>query len=123
MTGHAEDRSIVIAPPDKGSCVIIWNRKDYLDEMENDLKDTFTYKEVKFSDECLVKLVDESYRMYKRFLNNKTVSTEEFKYFCYNFKKATNLGKMYLRLKGCIIYQIVLLFLTVVYQRKKHKSF
>ena len=100
MTGHAEDRSIVIAPPDNGSCVIIWNRKDYLDEMENDLKDTFTYKEVKFSDECLVKLVDESYRMYKRFLNNKTVSTEEFKYFCYNFKKLLILAKCTCGLKA-----------------------
>ena len=65
MIGFAEDRSIVIKPPDNSSCVIVWDRKDYLDEAGNHLKDTFTYKKVKFSDEGLVKLVEESYRMYK----------------------------------------------------------
>ena len=42
------DRSIVIKPADKGSCVVVWDRTDYLLEPEKDLSDSSTYKEVKF---------------------------------------------------------------------------
>ena len=47
MRGLA-DRSIVIKPADKGSCVVVWDRTDYLLEAEKDLSNSSTYKEVKF---------------------------------------------------------------------------
>ena len=47
MRGLVEDRSIVIKPADKGSCVVVWDRADYLAEGENYLFGSSTYKEVK----------------------------------------------------------------------------
>ena len=35
MRGFAEDGSIVIKPADKGSCVVVWDRTEYLPEAEN----------------------------------------------------------------------------------------
>ena len=42
MRGLAEDRSIVIKPADKGSCVVVWDKIDYLVEAENNLSDNST---------------------------------------------------------------------------------
>lgn len=60
-------------------------RYDYLSKAGNHIKDNFTYEEVNFLDEDFVKLVDESNQVFKRLLNAKKTSTEELKYFSYNF--------------------------------------
>ena len=96
MRGLAENRSIVIKPADKGSCVVVWDKLDYLAEAENHLKDNNTYQDVKFGDDDLVKLVEKSNQMFKQLLFKQNISSSEFKYFNYNYKKSTNLGKMYL---------------------------
>ena len=50
----AEDRSIIIKPADKGSCVVVWDREDYLAEGYKQLSDTSTYTEVKkYNDKLL----------------------------------------------------------------------
>ena len=56
MKRLAEGRSIVIKPADKGFCVVVWDRTDYLIEAKKDLSNSNTYKEVKFDDNELVKL-------------------------------------------------------------------
>ena len=38
MRGLAEDRNIIIKPADKGSCVVLCDREDYLAEAENNFK-------------------------------------------------------------------------------------
>ena len=99
MRGLAEDRSIVITPADKGSCVVVWDTltlSDYLAEGENHLKDNNTYQDVKFGDDDLVKFVEKSNQMFKQLLFKQNISSSEFNYFSYNYKKSTNLGKMYL---------------------------
>ena len=96
MTGLAEDRSIVIKPADKGSYVVVYNKLDYLAEAENHLKDRNTYKNVKFGDNDLVKLVEQSNKIFKQLLTMQNISSSEFKYCSYSYKKSTNLGKMYL---------------------------
>ena len=54
MRSLAGDRSIIIKPPDKGSCVVAWDREDYLAEGYKQLCDTSTYVEVKkYSDQLL----------------------------------------------------------------------
>ena len=73
MRGLAEDRSIIITPTDKGSFVIVWDRADYLAEAENHLSDSSTYKEVKFGEEELVKLVEQSNNMFKQPLSKKSI--------------------------------------------------
>ena len=93
MRGLAEDRSIVIKPAGKGSCVVVWDKLDYLAEAENHLKDNNIYKDVKFGDNDLVKLVEKSSKIFKQLLSKKNIPSSEFKYFSYNYKKSTN-GKM-----------------------------
>ena len=39
MRSFADDRSIVIKKADKGSCIVVWDRNDYLREAEKQLKD------------------------------------------------------------------------------------
>ena len=96
MRGLAEDCSIVIKPADKGSCVVVWDKLDYLAEAENHLNDSSTYQDAKFRDDDLVKLVEQSNKMFQKLLSKQNISSSEYKYFCYNYKRAANLGKMYL---------------------------
>ena len=41
-----DDRNIVIKKVDKGLCVIIWDRNDYITEEESQLKNKLVYKKV-----------------------------------------------------------------------------
>ena len=56
----ADDRSIVIKKADKGSCVVAWDRNDYLLEAERQLSDT----EVSNTENILSKLSETSNRMF-----------------------------------------------------------
>lgn len=49
---------IVIKQDQKGSCMVVWNRKDHPLEAKKHLSDSNTCKEVKFGDNELVKLVE-----------------------------------------------------------------
>ena len=42
-----EDESITITPADKGKCLVVMDKKDYIDQMETKLKDRNTYREIK----------------------------------------------------------------------------
>ena len=42
----ADDRNIVIKKVDKGLCVIIWDRNDYITEGESQFKNKLVYKKV-----------------------------------------------------------------------------
>ena len=42
----ADDRNIVIKNVDKGLCVIIWDRNDYITDEESQLKNKLVYKKV-----------------------------------------------------------------------------
>ena len=56
----AEDRCIVIKKADKGSGKVIWDRADYLREVEKQLSDKNVYQEVQFKKQMLSNLVDSS---------------------------------------------------------------
>ena len=43
MRNLGEDRLIIIKPADKGSCVVIWDRENYLVEGYTQLSDDSTY--------------------------------------------------------------------------------
>ena len=92
----AGDRSIVIKKADKGSCVVVWDRLDYLMEAEKQLKDRKVYQEVRFSENILTDLVEKSNTMFKNLRRKGVISEKELKYFSFEYKKATNLGKLYL---------------------------
>ena len=94
-----QDRSIVIKPADKVSCVIVWDRIDYLLEAKKHLIDSSSYKEVKFGGTELLKLAEECNKMFRTVLSKKCILPEACKYFSYNFKKVTNLGNLCFLLK------------------------
>ena len=92
-----EDRLIIIKPADKGSCVVVWDRQDYLAERYMQLNDKSTYVEINnFKGKFLCDLTDKSNNFFKRLCKQKTITEKELKYFSYSFKNASCLGKMYL---------------------------
>ena len=60
VRGLAEYRNIIIKSADKGSCVVVLDRKDYIAEADRQLKDNETYESSSFKDVDLVKLVEKS---------------------------------------------------------------
>ena len=66
MQSLREDRFIIIKPADKGSCVVVWDREDYLLEGYKQLSDTstYTYVEVKkYNDKLQSQLTDKSNKL------------------------------------------------------------
>ena len=55
MKGLAEDWNIITKPPDKGSCVVVWDREDYTAGAVRQLKDNETYESSSLKDADLVK--------------------------------------------------------------------
>ena len=56
----AGDRNIIIKPTDKGSCVVVWDREDYIPEAVRQLKDNETFESSSFKDVDLVKVEEKS---------------------------------------------------------------
>ena len=52
----ANDRNIVIKKADKVSCVVIWDRSDYIMEAEKQLNDKAIYKNVNFDKDLIYNL-------------------------------------------------------------------
>ena len=97
MRAMANDRSIVIKNVDKGSCVVVWDRNDYIAEAEKQFRDKNIYKDINLKDKILKELADNSDKLFKS-LKTKGSITEKrtYKYFTTEFKKTTNLGRLYL---------------------------
>ena len=92
----AGDRSIVIKKADKGSCIVVWDRADYLREAEKQLSDKKVYQKVQFKKQMLPNLVDTSNNFFRALKTKGFIAEKELKYFTYQCKNACNLGKMYL---------------------------
>ena len=91
----AEDRSIVIKKADKGSCVVIWDRLDYLSEAEKQLRDKNIYKDACFNDKTVRDLLESSNYMFLNLKRKRSILEKKMKYFVYDYKNASNLGKLY----------------------------
>ena len=96
MRDLQSDRNVIIKPADKGSAVVIWDRNDYLKEAEKQLTDRSTYLETKVIEKDLVNLVEQSNKMFENLQRKSVIQEREKNYFKFNFKKATNLGKLHL---------------------------
>ena len=104
----ADDRNIVIKRADKGSCVVIWDRNDYVKEAEIQLSNQNVYKSVEFKDKILTELVEKSYHFFKSLRTSGTVTEKELQYFTYIYKKQLALVKCACFLKliqGYLIFQ------------------
>ena len=96
MRGLTVGQNIIIKPTDKGSCVMVWDRKDYLAEADSQLKDNETYESSSFKEADLVKLVGKSNSIFQSPRKRKLIAERKRKYLTYIGNKATNFGKMYL---------------------------
>ena len=62
-----EENSIIIKPADKGSCVVVWDRDDYLAEGYSQLSDNNVYTKIESSSEKFVSsLLKESNNMFNK---------------------------------------------------------
>ena len=87
----ADDRNIAIKKADKGFCVAIWHRNDYIAEAEKELSDKDVYKQVSFKEKNLINLVEISNRFFRGLELDGHISKKEMKYFMYKYKKVTKL--------------------------------
>ena len=86
----------MIKKVDKGSCVVVWDRNDYLLEAERQLSDTKVYRDVSNTKNILSNLLETSNKMFSSLKRRDYLTEKQMKYFTYEFKKATNFGKLYL---------------------------
>ena len=77
-------------------CVVAWGRNDYIAETEKQLSDENIYKDINFKGKILQELADNSNKLFKSLKTKGSITEKELKYFTIKFKKATNLGKLYL---------------------------
>ena len=91
-----DDRDIVIKKANKGSCVVIWDRNDYITEAESQLKNELLHKKVSFNQDMFCELVTESNGFFKDLRRSGCMTEKELKYFSYEYNRITNLGKLYL---------------------------
>ena len=96
MRSLANDRSIVIKKADKRCCAVVWDREDYVAEAEKQLGDKNVYKDIDFKEKMLQELAETSNSFFKNLKKKGSITEKELKYFSVEFKKATNLGKLYL---------------------------
>ena len=104
LRGLADDRSA-----DKGFCMVVWYRDDYIKEANKQLEDNTVYKDfnfketilsdlvdksnIIFKETILSDLVDKSNRIFESLSTRKFITEKELKCFSYYFKKNTNLDK------------------------------
>ena len=88
----ADDCTISIKRADKGLCVVVWDKMDYLLEAEKQLRNMDVYKSINFIEKLLTDLVDSSNNMFLNLKRKGLISQKELRYFTYEFKKSTNLG-------------------------------
>ena len=73
------NRSIVIKQADKGSCVVVWCRDDYIKKANKQLEDKTVYKDISFKETILSGLVDKSNRIFKSLHTRKFITEKELK--------------------------------------------
>ena len=92
----ADDKQIVIKKADKGFCVVIWDRDDYLPEAERLLKDENVYRNVNFKEKLIEDLTEYSNKIFKDLRRGGYLTEKQLDYYSYKYKKTCNLGKLYL---------------------------
>ena len=79
MRSVVDDQNLVIKKADKGSCVIVWDRNDYLMEAEKQLSDKNVYKEVKFNEKLIQDLTETSNKIFRNLNNGGFITDKELK--------------------------------------------
>ena len=80
----------------RGSCVVVWDRSDYVMEAEKQLNYSKVYKNISDSKDLIPKLTENSKKIFESLKRRNFVSEQQLNYFRFDFKKVCNLGKVYL---------------------------
>ena len=72
---------------DKGSCVVIWDRRDDIMEVVEQLNDKVVYKDVNFDKDLIPNLTGKSNRLFESLKQKQLILEKELKYFRFVFKK------------------------------------
>ena len=95
----ADDHSIVIKKAEKGSFVVVWGRNDYVIEAQKQLNDSKVYKNTSYSKDLIRKLAEKSNKIFESLKQVGFISEKQLKYYCFDLRKESNLGKLYLSTK------------------------
>ena len=96
LRSSEEDKTETLKKADKGSCVVVWGREDYLKEAYEQLLDINIYRDVNYNESILRDLAETNNILFTSLKARGYISNEQLKYFSIEKKKCTNLGKMYL---------------------------
>ena len=96
MPALADDRSAVIKKADKGSAAVVQDRNDDILEAEKQISDANVCKDVSFNEKNLQELVRASNQLFQNLKSKGKISDVWLKYFTYEYKKVSNLRKLYL---------------------------
>ena len=75
---------------------MVWDRDNYILEAEKQFSDANVYKDVSFNEKNLLELVGTSNQLFQNLKSKGKISDRQLKYFTYECKKVSNLGKLYL---------------------------
>ena len=78
---------------------MVWNSNDYILEAEKQFSDANAYKDVSFNEKILQELAATSNQAFQNLKPKGKTSDTQLKYFTYEYKKVSNLGKLYLLTK------------------------
>ena len=116
-----DDTFIIINETDKGLGVVVWDRKDYLNEAETQLGDKETYEELSLDPgRSLISIVK---GCLSRVKNRSDIPNETLKYFFINKPKLESYICFLRSRNDCIMSQVDLLFLIVDFLRKTFQLF
>ena len=85
MRSLADGRSMTVKQADKGSCVVVYDRNDYIVEGQKQLGNENMIL-------ILWDLVDKSNKKFRNLDSQGKIAREEIKYFTCEYQKATHLG-------------------------------
>ena len=133
----ADDRNIIIKKADKGSCIVIWGRNDYLTEAEKQLGDIkIFYQELSNSENILSKLAEMSNKMFSILQERGSITEKQLRgvilqknnlnIFPINIEKPQTLVNFISFpkfIKDCIMSQDNLLFQIAVHPQKNAWNF
>ena len=92
----AKANNIVIKASDKGSAVVVWDKKDYLEEANTQLSDVTTYNKVQFNSNKLKELSDRSNDFFRVMYSKNLISKRVLEYFLFPFKNSAKVATLYL---------------------------
>ena len=76
----------MIKRADKGFCVVIWDRSDYVKGAETQLSNQNVYKGVQFKGKILTEVVEKSNHFFKTLSASGIISEKKPKHFTYKYK-------------------------------------